>query len=99
LIFIYSIVFQPIVIYGEDTVKDTLIEKKIGEKILGNVKSNKKVIDTKKNENKDALNEIAATTINVTKKVTCIPDWLPEKDNVAIVEPIEKPPHLRSKVN
>lgn len=26
-----------------------------------------------------------------------IPDWLPEKDNVAVIEPIKKPPHLRSK--
>lgn len=62
-----------------------------------NVKSNEKVVDTKKNINKkNDLNKTATTTINVTK--TCIPDWLPEKDNVAIVEPIEKPPHLRSKV-
>lgn len=27
-----------------------------------------------------------------------IPNWLPEKDNVEIVEPIVKPPHLHSKV-
>lgn len=27
-----------------------------------------------------------------------IPDWLPEKDNVIVIEPIEKPPHLHSKV-
>nr|XP_012145173.1 PREDICTED: RNA polymerase II-associated protein 3 [Megachile rotundata]XP_012145174.1 PREDICTED: RNA polymerase II-associated protein 3 [Megachile rotundata] len=26
-----------------------------------------------------------------------IPDWLPEKDDVAVIEPIKKPPHLRSK--
>jgi len=70
--------------------------------MLGNLKSNKKIIDTKKNENeKNALNEISTTksTVTKSKKDTCIPDWLPEKDNVAIVEPIEKPPHLRSKVN
>lgn len=27
-----------------------------------------------------------------------IPDWLPEKDNVIVIEPIQKPPHLHSKV-
>lgn len=27
-----------------------------------------------------------------------IPDWLPEKDDVVVIEPVERPPHLRSKV-
>lgn len=31
------------------------------------------------------------------KKNPRIPDWLPEKDDVAIIEPIVKPAHLRSK--
>lgn len=69
--------------------------------MFSNVKSNKKVVEIKKNEN--MKNKVAAkpATINVTnpKKDICIPDWLPEKDDVAIVEPIEKLPHLRSKVN
>lgn len=91
---------KPIIISGKDTGEDISIEKKIGEKMLGNVKSNVKIVEIKEDENKkNELKEVAAKpkTINVTKKDTRIPDWLPEKDDVAIVESIEKPPHLRSK--
>ncbi|XP_076234299.1 RNA polymerase II-associated protein spaghetti [Calliopsis andreniformis] len=37
---------------------------------------------------------------NITKKeekYLCIPDWLPEKNDVVVIDPIERPPHLRSK--
>jgi len=74
--------------------------------MFDNVKSNKKIIDIKENKNKkDSVNNIGAiaklNTISLTesKRDSRIPDWLPEKDNVEVVEPIEKPPHLRSKVS
>ncbi|XP_012538011.2 RNA polymerase II-associated protein 3 [Monomorium pharaonis] len=55
----------------------------------------------KNNENStlynDNLVEPIATSVIESKKDQCIPDWLPEKDNVEIVQPIDKPPHLRSK--
>lgn len=74
--------------------------------MFDNVKSNKKIIVIKENKNKkDSINNIGAiakpTTITLTesKRDPRIPDWLPEKDNVVVVEPIQKPPHLRSKVS
>lgn len=74
--------------------------------MFGNVKSSKEIIDNKEDKNKkDSINNVGAiaksTTISLTesKRDPRIPDWLPEKDNVAVVEPIEKPPHLRSKVS
>lgn len=73
--------------------------------MFDNVKSNKKIIEIKEDKNKkDSVNNIGAIakpTINLTesKRDPRIPDWLPEKDNVAVVEPIDKPPHLRSKVS
>ncbi|XP_071570643.1 RNA polymerase II-associated protein 3 isoform X2 [Temnothorax nylanderi] len=66
-------------------------------------KIDEKVIDTKKDTNKmsstNVDNTVKPTTRSATesKKDRRIPDWLPEKDNVEIVEPIDKPPHLRSK--
>lgn len=68
----------------------------------------KKVTNTKKDKDKKSStnvdNTVESTTISITsvtgsKKDGRIPDWLPEKDKVEIVEPINKPPHLRSKVN
>ncbi|KMQ96604.1 rna polymerase ii-associated protein 3, partial [Lasius niger] len=95
---------KPIIISGKDTAKNIPIEKKIAEKMFDNVKSNKKIIVIKENKNKkDSINNIGAiakpTTITLTesKRDPRIPDWLPEKDNVVVVEPIQKPPHLRSK--
>ncbi|KAL6423103.1 hypothetical protein ACFW04_010534 [Cataglyphis niger] len=95
---------KPIIISGEDTAKNIPIEKKIAEKMFGNVNSSKEIIDNKEDKNKkDSINNVGAiaksTTISLTesKRDPRIPDWLPEKDNVAVVEPIEKPPHLRSK--
>lgn len=37
-------------------------------------------------------------TVIEKKRDPRIPDWLPEKDDVIVIEPIEKSPHLRSKV-
>lgn len=71
-------------------------------------KINEKVIDTEKDKNEqnstNVNNTVKPTTTSVTnviepKKDPRIPDWLPEKNNVEIVEPVDKPPHLRSKVN
>jgi len=77
--------------------------------VSDNKKINEKVIDTKEDQNKkNSINidnetikpiTVSPTNIKEPRKDRCIPDWLPEKDNVEIVEPIEKPPHLRSKVN
>lgn len=82
------------------------MEKKIAEKMFDNVKSSKEIIDIKEDKNKkNSVNNIGAiaksTTISLTesKRDSRIPDWLLEKDDVAVVEPIEKPPHLRSKVS
>lgn len=68
------------------------------------MKSNKKIIDTKENNNNG--NSISVKSM-VKQTTTCIaseklesriPDWLPEKDNVKIVKPVKKPAHLLSTV-
>jgi len=56
----------------------------------------------KSKESTNVDNTIKSTTsmaseTTESKRNRRIPDWLPEKDNVEIVEPIDKPPHLRSK--
>lgn len=72
--------------------------------MFDNVKSTTK-IDIKEDKNKkNSVNTgviAKPNTISLTesKRDPRIPDWLPEKDDVEVVEPIEKPPHLRSKVN
>lgn len=62
-------------------------------------KEDKHKEEDKNNESVDVDNTVKSTTIDVTepRKNQRIPDWLPEKDDVEIVEPIDKPPHLRSK--
>lgn len=71
-------------------------------------KINQEIINTKEDKSKMSSKHVddtvKATTTSVTsvtepRKDPRIPDWLPEKDNVEVVEPIDKPPHLRSKVN
>ncbi|XP_018401543.1 PREDICTED: RNA polymerase II-associated protein 3 isoform X2 [Cyphomyrmex costatus] len=64
----------------------------------------KKVIDAKEDQNKkNSVNvdnktvQPSPTNIQEPKKDQRIPDWLPEKNEVEVVEPIDKPPHLRSK--
>ena len=94
--------------------KETTIEKKIADKMWNNsvpkvqstgtkdiikpkhMKGNKVITNVKDNiENKK--DDVAVTNIK-KKRDSRIPDWLPEKDEVTVIEPIEKPPHLRSKV-
>ncbi|KAK9297935.1 hypothetical protein QLX08_008473 [Tetragonisca angustula] len=93
--------------------KETTIEKKIADKMWNNsapkvqstgtkdiikpkhMKGNKVITNVKDNiENKK--DDVAVTNIK-KKRDSRIPDWLPEKDEVTVIEPIEKPPHLRSK--
>ncbi|XP_014488069.1 PREDICTED: RNA polymerase II-associated protein 3 [Dinoponera quadriceps] len=92
---------KPVIKSGEDITDDILVEKKIAKKILGDVKSNKKIIGNKVDSNKenDMKSTVEPTTGSVTRQKgnSRIPDWLPEKDNVKIVELVGKPPHLRSK--
>lgn len=71
--------------------------------MLGNIKPNKKEINTKQEIKKTQTNVdsvVKPTVINVTEPIldSYIPEWLPEKDNVAIVSPLKILPHLRSKV-
>ncbi|EZA57864.1 hypothetical protein DMN91_003368 [Ooceraea biroi] len=93
---------KPIIISEKDLAEDISVEKKIGEKMLGNIKSNRKVIDAKEEVKKKQSNVDSTvkptTKVNVRKPLnSCIPEWLPEKDDVAIVQPVTIPPHLRSK--
>jgi len=71
-----------------------------------NEKINKKIIDIKKDKKSstnvdNTVKPTITSETNVTepRKDRRIPDWLPEKDNVEILEPIDKPPHLRSKAS
>lgn len=78
------------------------MEKKIAEKLLDDMKSNENIIDIKQDNKENSIHiksNVEPKTINVTKqKNSHIPDWLPEKDNVKIIELVGKLPHLRSKV-
>lgn len=92
--------------------KEKMSNRKNGEEILNQKDdekmSNEEAIDTKMDKNEKSSinvdNTVKPTTTSPTsetepKKDRRIPDWLPEKNNVAVVEPIDKPPHLRSKVS
>ncbi|KAI4486915.1 hypothetical protein M0802_012234 [Mischocyttarus mexicanus] len=83
---------KPVIISEQNRLKETSLEKTIGEKLCNSNKIINKEINNKKTE-QDVVNK----TIKSKTKYMQIPDWLPEKDNVEIVEPIIKPPHLRSK--
>lgn len=100
---------KPIILTEEVETKEIPIEKKIGMKICDsndkiNKKKNKKINKKVNNkeiekdiENKEIEKNIENKTTKNKNKYMPIPNWLPEKDNVAIVEPIKKPPHLQSK--
>ncbi|XP_076750206.1 RNA polymerase II-associated protein spaghetti [Xylocopa sonorina] len=68
-------------------IKDTKCIKT--DKDIKGVKNVISTIDDKKSNVADVIAD--------GKRNLRIPDWLPEKDNVIIIEPIKKPPHLRSK--
>lgn len=92
--------------------KEKMSNRKNGREILNQKDdekmSNEEAIDTKMDKNEKSSinvdNTVKPTTTSPTsktepKKDRRIPDWLPEKNNVVVVEPIDKPPHLRSKVS
>lgn len=79
-------------------VNNKSIEKAIAEKMFSSSKTSVKSKDVKNQELKiQEMNSAEFSSAKQNKKYLSIPDWMPEKDNVAIVEPIEKAPHLRSK--
>ncbi|KAF7397736.1 hypothetical protein HZH68_008958 [Vespula germanica] len=83
---------KPVIISEENVLKETSVVKNIGEKIWNpNNKINKEI------NNKKLEQDVVNKTIKTKTKYMQIPNWLPEKDNVEIVEPIVKPPHLHSK--
>ncbi|KAG7202968.1 hypothetical protein KM043_010105 [Ampulex compressa] len=102
---------KPIIISGEELSNDVSIEKKIGDKMFS--KSTKEIQIIENKEKNDVQNEretsvkieadeekkdpIKNTGEREKRRDPRIPDWLPEKDNVTIVEPVIIPPHLRSK--
>ncbi|XP_031771582.1 RNA polymerase II-associated protein 3 isoform X1 [Apis florea] len=92
--------------------KNITFEKKIAEKMWNkttlkatNIKNteinymedDKNIKDIiNKNKIKDKKDNVHDIDIK-NERDPRIPDWLPEKDNVIVIEPIEKPPHLHSK--
>lgn len=89
---------KPVIISGENLDKGESIEKKIGEKLCGNSKTSteKRSIQMKPEKKSEQPNEKDQKKKEDIKMMR-IPDWLPEKNDVAIVEPLEKPAHQRSK--
>ncbi|KOC70175.1 RNA polymerase II-associated protein 3 [Habropoda laboriosa] len=84
----------------DEKLRDKIISKaqEIDAKNLKDTKhteESKNIIQNKNTEEgvKDNVKEV----ILEKKRGPRIPDWLPEKDDVIVIEPIEKPPHLRSK--
>lgn len=88
--------------------EDIPVEKRIGKKMLGNMKPNKEMVDAKEEVKKNRIEvdpivkqRATSETASATESKLIsrgIPEWLPERDDVAIVQPIKIPPHLRSKV-
>lgn len=74
-------------------VQTTKTKNIINTKNMEKSKDNKSVVNIKDSTENEKDN---VTDTNV-KRDPRIPDWLPEKDEVIVIEPIEKPPHLRSK--
>ncbi|XP_028524245.1 RNA polymerase II-associated protein 3 isoform X2 [Apis cerana] len=71
-------------------IKNTEINYMEDDKNIKDIINNKNKIKDKKDDN---VHDIDIKN----KRDPRIPDWLPEKDNVIVIEPIEKPPHLHSK--
>lgn len=88
---------------------DVSDNEKINQEVIDTEKDKNKKSPNVDNKDKNKKSTNVDNTIKSTTSMTSetteskkhrrIPDWLPEKDNVEIVEPIDKPPHLRSKVN
>lgn len=75
-------------------VQTTKTKNIINAKNMEKSKDNKSVVNIKDSTENKKDNVIDTNA----KRDPRIPDWLPEKDEVVVIEPIEKPPHLRSKV-
>lgn len=75
-------------------VQTTKAKNIINAKNMEKSKDNKSVVNVKDSTENEKDNVIDTNA----KRDPRIPDWLPEKDEVIVIEPIEKPPHLRSKV-
>ena len=74
-------------------VQTTKTKNIINAKNMEKSKDNKSVVNIKDSTENKKDNVIDTNA----KRDPRIPDWLPEKDEVVVIEPIEKPPHLRSK--
>ncbi|XP_071869089.1 RNA polymerase II-associated protein spaghetti isoform X1 [Bombus fervidus] len=74
-------------------VQTTKTKNIINAKNMEKSKDNKSVVNIKDSTENGKDNAIDTNV----KRDPRIPDWLPEKDEVIVIEPIEKPPHLRSK--
>ncbi|XP_078038056.1 RNA polymerase II-associated protein spaghetti isoform X2 [Augochlora pura] len=76
---------------------------KEAKSLLGQIENKLKSLDlsaTLKKNTKKSSEELIEKKIGeklCSSTVSSIPDWLPEKDDVIIIEPITRPAHLRSK--
>lgn len=75
------------------SVQTTKIKNTINAKNMEKSKDNKSVVNIKDSTENGKDNVIDTNA----KRDPRIPDWLPERDEVVVIEPIDKPPHLRSK--
>lgn len=98
---------KPLIISGEDGDDGESIEKKIAGKLFSRTetKSNPQYNTGKQERKKDTKQTVDDNKEKHSEEITvltkkgrdiCIPDWLPEKDDVAVIEPAEKRTHQRS---
>ncbi|XP_076637274.1 RNA polymerase II-associated protein spaghetti [Colletes latitarsis] len=80
-------------------IKDVKESKEVGKDINMKMERDKKDKSSKnlKHVKEDIIPGIQNIATAYNGRDPRIPVWLPEKDDVAVIEPIEKPPHLRSK--
>lgn len=83
-------------------VEKTVDEKRIYKNMFPSMKTSAKPKNSNNQETKSekknaAVAKKAVSSRDTNEKYLNIPDWLPEKDDITIVEPIQKAPHLRSK--
>ncbi|XP_043258103.1 RNA polymerase II-associated protein 3 isoform X2 [Colletes gigas] len=80
-------------------IKDVKESKEVGKDISMKMERDEKDKGSKnlKHVKEDIVPGIQNIATAYNKRDPRIPTWLPEKDDVVVIEPIEKPPHLRSK--
>ncbi|XP_076656881.1 RNA polymerase II-associated protein spaghetti isoform X2 [Halictus rubicundus] len=81
--------------HSKEDKKDIKNDKDLGQTIC-NEKGNKPKETLKSVEDRKPA-DAGSTTLKQKEIGLRIPDWLPEKNDVVIIEPITRPPHLRSK--